>query len=606
MKPTPVELTPHHAVAHLAPGVWQKVNRLLLRKMLSEFAHERIITPAIIREEDDWAHYELRPADTGLCYTFRARILALDHWYIDTASICKTDLGHPAPPDAISFVIEFRQELGLDDEHIGTYLEEVISCLQGSAYMHTYNTTGVEMLVQADYQTIERAMTAGHPCFVANSARIGFDAADYRNFTPEAAGPFRVIWLAGHKGQTEFTGIAPLDYRQVLEQELEAETIRTFRQKLLQQQQDPEQYYFFPVHPWQWFNKLAHIFAPDIANGKLVCLGYGDDNYLPQQSVRTLFNVSRSDRYYVKSALSILNMGFMRGLSPYFMRTTPAINAWVYDIVSKDAYLRSKGFTMLREVATIGYTNDYFERTFTHDTPYKKMLATLWRESPLSVAGPGQRLMTMAALLHTDAQGRALLPELIRSSGLDAATWLQHYLQCYLSPLLHCFYYYDMRFMPHGENLILVMENGIPVRAVMKDIGEEVAVVSQEIELPETVQRIRIKVPEELRLLSIFTQIFDCFFRFLNQVLVEHDVCPEEVFWEQVAECISAYQRTYPELENKFRQYDLFSGEVVRTCLNRLQLRNNKKMIDAGDPFKNQQFAGTLINPLAAFRPVPA
>jgi hypothetical protein len=46
----------------------------------------------------------------------------------------------------------------------------------------------------------------------------------------------------------------------------------------------------------------------------------------------------RSARNYVKTALSVLNMGFMRGLSPTYMAATPAINDWVYGLVENDAY----------------------------------------------------------------------------------------------------------------------------------------------------------------------------------------------------------------------------------------------------------------------------
>ena len=35
--------------------------------------------------------------------------------------------------------------------------------------------------------------------------------------------------------------------------------------------------------------------------------------------------------------------------------------------------------------------------------------------------------MTMAALLHVDPQGRALLPELVRASGLPVDAWLRRY-----------------------------------------------------------------------------------------------------------------------------------------------------------------------------------
>lgn len=601
--PAHVKISPEDAVAHLQPETWAKVNRLHLRKIISEFAHELLIEPRLEHTGNGWGHYVLSPAGhPETVYAFRAKLLSLDHWYIDTDSITKTHNNQPAPLDALLFITEFSEQLGFDQVLLPTYMEEIISTLYGSAYMHTYNNLSAEALTRAGYQEIEHAMMAGHPCFVANNGRIGYDTDDYRKYAPEAADPFEVIWLAGHKDRTVFTCIDTLSYQQVLEQELDNDTLTAFNNVLISSGLNPADYYFMPVHPWQWFNKLASIFAPEIAAGRLVCLGFGKDRYMPQQSVRTMFNVSRPDRFYVKSALSILNMGFMRGLSPYYMRTTPGINEWVSEVIAGDNYLQEKGFTMLKEAATMGYTNHYFEDAISSESAYKKMLATLWRESPLTKVKPGQRIMTMAALLHIDAEGKALLPALIKASGLDTSTWLQHYLNCYLSPLLHCYYHYDMRFMPHGENVILVMENNVPVRAIMKDIAEEVAIINTDADLPEIAKRIVINVPEELKILSIFTQIFDCFFRFVSHILVEHAHYPEGKFWELAADCILEYQQAHPELEEKFRKYDLFADEIVKTCLNRLQIRNNQRMIEPDNPFRSQQFAGTFRNPLAVFK----
>ncbi|GAA0558290.1 IucA/IucC family protein [Chitinophaga japonensis] len=603
MPSTPVKISPEAAVAHLQPQTWARVNRLHIRKIIAEFAHELLITPRLEYSRGDWGHYLLEPEGGRVQYRFKARLLALDHWYIDTASIEKTADGQAEELDSVRFIMEFSGQLEFDPLLLPTYLEEVISTLYGSAYMHTYNTASAEALTQAGYQEVEQAMMAGHPCFVANNGRIGYDADDYRRYAPEAAQPFAVVWLAGRKDRTVFTGIAPLDYEQVMAQELDPDTLDAFHATLREQGLAPEDYLYMPVHPWQWYNKLASAFAPDIAARHLVCLGYGKDAYLPQQSVRTLFNVSRPERCYVKSALSILNMGFMRGLSPQYMRSTPPINEWLSQLLEGDAWLQERGFTMLREIATIGYTNHYFEQAVKTESAYKKMLSMLWRESPVAKLQPGQRLMTMAALLHIDAEGNALLPALIRSSGLDTTAWLQQYLRCYLSPLLHCFYQYDLRFMPHGENVILVLENNVPVKAIMKDIAEEIAIVNGEADLPEAVKRIIIPVPEERKILSIFTQIFDCFFRFLSHILVEHDQYPEARFWELAAACIQEYQEAHPELEDKFRRCDLFAEEIVKTCLNRLQIRNNQRMIEPNNPFKSQQYAGTFRNPLAAFKP---
>src|SRR5690606_4649978 len=132
------------------------------------------------------------------------------------------------------------------------------------------------------------------------------------------------------------------------------------------------------------------------------------------------------------------------------------------------------------------------------------MLAALWRESPMPHCGPGERLATMASLLHVDEDGDPLVRTLIADSGLEPADWLRRYLDAYLTPLLHCFYAYELVFMPHGENVILVLdERGIPQRAIFKDLAEEIGVMDPAINLPPGVDRIRARVPDEFKTLSL-------------------------------------------------------------------------------------------------------
>jgi len=604
MKP-PINVSPEQAVAHLQPEVWQQVNRLHLRKILCEFAHELIIHPQLQYSENGWGYYKL-PADVpGIEYRFRARILSLDHWHIDTASIEKYVNNESVAPESIPFIIEFRETIGINETVMPVYLEEINSTLCGSAYMHTYNKLTAKELAVADYQVVEQAMMAGHPCFVANNGRIGFDAGDYRQYAPEAADPFALIWIAAHRSRTGYAGVTNLAYDQLIQEELGDDTLAAFNRVLEEMGLDTTAYYFIPIHPWQWFNKLAQLFAEDLTERKLVYLGYGPDQYIPQQSIRTFYNISAPERRYTKTSLSILNMGFMRGLHASFVLTAPPISEWVNAVVESDVYLQRKGFVLLQEVAAVGYTNPHYASIIKDDnSSYNGMLSALWRESPKQRLKPGQRLMTMASLLHVDSYGNALLPELIRASGLNTSAWLQRYLDVYLSPLLHCYYYHDMRFMPHGENLILILEDHIPVGAIMKDIGEEIAVLNKDIPMPDNVKQIYMNVAEELRILSIFTQAFDCFFRFLQNILVEHAEFPEEQFWQLRANCILAYQQQHPELQDKFNRIDLFAPEIIKTCLNRLQIRNNRKMVDhMYNPFKSQQFAGTLKNPMAVYKP---
>ncbi|MFE1775934.1 IucA/IucC family protein [Streptomyces sp. NPDC059008] len=592
--------TAQDAVAHLTPALWARANRLLIRKALAEFAHERLLTPRRLPHD---GHYALRSDDGTTEYRFAARRQALDHWQIDPDSITRHRDHDELPLDAVEFFIEHRDALGLGAQILPVYLEEISSTLSGTAYKLAADQPTATELATAGFQAVETGMTEGHPCFVANNGRLGFGIHEYHAYAPEAAAPVRLIWLAARRDHATFTAGAGLDYDSLVRDELDATTRDRFHTTLTTLGLDPDDYYLFPTHPWQWWNKLSVTFAAEVAQQRLVCLGPGDDDYLAQQSIRTFFNTTEPTRHYVKTALSVLNMGFMRGLSASYMEATPAINDWLARLISADDTLRAARFSIIRERAAIGYHHRQYEAATHKGSPYLKMLAALWRESPVPTLEPGQRLATMASLLHTDQGGASFAAALIKESGLEPAVWLRRYLDAYLTPVLHAFYAYDLVFMPHGENAILVVEDGAVARVIFKDIAEEIAVMDPDAVLPPTVERIRADVPEDKKLLSVFTDVFDCFFRFLSGTLDDLGVLDEETFWRTVAGCVTDYQTSHPHLADKFDRYDMFAEEFALSCLNRLQLRNNQEMVDLQDPAGALQLIGTLRNPIAPYAP---
>jgi len=587
------------AVAHLSPERWEKANRLLIRKALAEFAHERLLTPELAEKDGDL--YVVRSDDGLTRYRFTATRHALDHWQVDADSITRHRDGAELPLAALDFFIELKQALGLSEEILPVYLEEISSTLSGTCYKLTKPQIPVAELVKSDFQAIETGMTEGHPCFVANNGRLGFGIHEYLSYAPETASPVRLVWLAAHRSRAAFTAGVGIEYESFVRRELGAETVERFGLTLVEQGLDPDDFLLIPVHPWQWWNKLSVTFAAEIARGLLVCLGEGDDEYLAQQSIRTFFNKSNPEKHYVKTALSVINMGFMRGLSAAYMEATPAINDWLAQLIENDPVLKSTGLSIIREQAAVGYRHLEYEAATDRYSPYRKMLAALWRESPVSSLQDGESLATMASLVHLDHEGASFAGALIEQSGLTPVEWLRRYLRAYFTPLLHSFYAYDLVFMPHGENVILVLKDGVVQRAIYKDIAEEIAVMDPDAVLPPTVERLRVEVPEDKKLLSIFTDVFDCFFRFLASNLAAEGVLKEDDFWRTVADVTREYQDAAPELADKFRQYDMFAPEFSLSCLNRLQLRNNKQMVDLADPSGALQLVGTLKNPIAGF-----
>ncbi|KNX37189.1 IucA/IucC family protein [Luteipulveratus halotolerans] len=586
---------PEHAdlAGHLTPVAMERAQRSLVCKAIAELSHERLIAP-----EPGADGYRLTVAGGRVTYRFRARVHQLEHWVIEPDSVDREIDGVPARLDAQELISELAPVLGIPDSLLPTYLEEIASTLSAAAWKLQHSTLSSDELLDADYQQVEAAMTEGHPAFIANNGRIGYGADDYAAYAPETGSPVRLVWLAARRDCTHLACGDGLDEATLLEGELGRATLDRFADRLVGLGLDAADYAYVPVHPWQWRNKIAITFAPDLGRRDLVWLGEGEDTYQAQQSIRTFFNTATPDKHYVKTALSIQNMGFMRGLSPKYMRATPAINDWVAGVVQADETLQDCGFSVLRERASVGYTGDAFHR-LTQVSPYQKMIAALWRESPAPRLQPGERLATMASLLHRDADGISLVSRMIQASPLSAQEWVRTYLRAHLRPLVHCLLRYELAYMPHGENLIMVLRDHVPVRMIMKDVGEEIAVMG-DIELPPEIERVRADVPQDVRALAIHTDVFDGVFRYIAAILDDDGVLSEHDFWSEVGRCVREHERDHPELGEVAQRYDFFRPTFRHSCLNRLQLRNTLQMVDLADQAESLMFAGDLDNPIAS------
>ena len=73
------------AVSHLTPELWEQANRLLVRKALAEFSHERLLVPESLGED----RYRVLSDDAASEYRFTAGRFALDHWQVHADSITR-------------------------------------------------------------------------------------------------------------------------------------------------------------------------------------------------------------------------------------------------------------------------------------------------------------------------------------------------------------------------------------------------------------------------------------------------------------------------------------------------------------------------------------
>lgn len=582
-----------NTATHLTPDSLERAQRHLVAKAIAEFSHERLIAPEL-QADGGWL---LGVPAGDVEYRFDAQRAELEHWIVDEPSIRRVRGDRALPLDAQEFILELQPLLGLSDELLPVYLEEIASTLAGSMFKIAQGGPSADALADADFQTIEAAMTEGHPGFVANNGRIGFGVSDHASFAPEAGRPFRLVWVAARQSASHLALGTGLDEEALLAGELSTAERERFAARLREAGEDPSDFHLLPVHPWQWENRVSITFAPDLARRDLVLIGESEDEYRAQQSVRTMFNISQPRKHYVKTALAVQNMGFLRGLSPAYMRVTPAINDWVADLVAGDATLRDSGFRVLRERASVGYTGDVYHRT-SEPSAHRKMLAALWRESPMPLLAEDQRLATLASLLHRDAAGASVATALIRASGLPARDWVRAALRAYLRPVVHCLLAHDLAFMPHGENLILILEGHVPTGVFMKDIGEEIALLADRA-VPDDLRRVISPVDDQEKALAIFTDVFDGVLRHLAGILHIDGILPETEFWRLVAETVDEHALDHPDLESRV---DLRADAFAHSCLNRLQLRNTLRMVDLADQSASLMYAGTLENPIGRAR----
>ena len=208
---------------------------------------------------------------------------------------------------------------------------------------------------------------------------------------------------------------------------------------------------------------------------------------------------------------------------------------------------------------------------------YRELLGCIWRESLQGKLPPGERAMTMAALLHRDRQGTPVLAALVERSGLAAEAWLAELFEAVLPPLLHMLYRYGTVFSPHGENAILVHRDGVPTRLAVKDFVDDVNVSDQP--LPELraalapdVAEVLLAEPPEWLCQFLWAGLFVGHLRHLADLAEDHLGVGERRFWTMARAAVLGYQDRFPELADRFKSFDLLAPRFAKLCLNRNRL----------------------------------
>ncbi|UYM25375.1 IucA/IucC family siderophore biosynthesis protein [Streptomyces albus] len=600
-----------HAPPELTADAWRRAERRLLAKMLGEFAYEEIIEPhPLTPPGPGGAGYALPLGGPGEAeLRFRARRWAYGHWQVEAESVTLAEGGGGPRPfgDPLDFLVRARPLLRLDGDTLGHVLRELTRTLAADTRLDATALTAAE-LADLDYAALEGHQT-GHPWLVLNKGRIGFSAEDSARWAPEARRPARLPWIAVHTSLAAYRGVPGLDALRLYGEELDEATRDLFAATLRERGLDPAAYLYLPVHPWQWEDTVVPLFAPAVADGRIVPLAADPDERLPQQSIRTFLNLGHPHRRTVKLPLSILNTLVWRGLPTERTLAAPAVTDWVHRLRDRDPYLRDEcRVILLGEVASVTVLHPVYDRLPEVPYQFKELLGAIWREPLTGHLDPGERARTLASLIHTDRDGRAFTAELVARSGLAPRDWLRHLFAALLPPLLHFLHQYGTVFSPHGENAIVVFdEHDIPSRLAVKDFVDDVNISSEPLpehaEMPEAVRAVLLTETPDFLPQFIHSGLFIGVFRYLAPLCATQLGVPEADFWQLVRAEIVRHQTRFPHLKERYELFDLFAPEIERLCLNRNRLHLDGYRDRAARP--HAAVHGTVPNPLHAEPPHP-
>ena len=576
-------------------STWQDAGRLLVAKALAELSYEELFVPV----PDGPGAWRLELPDAPI-YRFRARRGGFGTWRVDPAGVLRGD--RPAV-DPVRLVLDARAVLGLDGPTTAEVVRELTATHAAEARLLT-DGRPAGTLADLPYAELEQHLT-GHPVLVLNKGRLGFDAADLDRYAPEARRTVTLCWYAAHRSVADYQGVPGLDQQRLLAEELDPVTRERFAATLAGQVADPAAYVWLPVHPYQDDTVVRTLFAGHLADRRLVPLGKGPVHYRPVQSVRTLVAPGHRD---VKTPLLMRNTLVWRGLGTRATAAAPDVSAWLATLPAGDPELRATGLGLLGEVASVVVAHDGYDEVDDAPYRYRELLGAVWREPVAAHVRPGERARSLAALLHVDPAGRAVLAELVGRSGLTPREWLRRLCDALLPGLLLCLTRHGVAFCPHGENTVVVYDtHDVPVRVLVKDFAEDVTLLPGRVYpgLSERADRVLVRWPAREMAHSIISAVLAGHFRFLAGVAEDHLDLAEDTFWLVVRDCLLSWQADHPDLAGAFDDLGLLSPEVERIALNREHLTGGGFHDRADRDAAPDVVHGCVANPLAT-APVPA
>lgn len=550
-----------------------QVRRRLLRQLLESLLYEGVLAA---RTTGDGRRAVDGTDEHGnaVSYLFTAtRRYGFDRVRLGPQPILRCAPGGTAEAESTARLLsEVRGDLNTDEAGVARFARELEETLVKDALAQYVRAQRGDVLRGADYDTLESAITDGHLYHPAYKSRIGFDLEDDLAWGPEFAGAIHPLWLAAHRGVATVTVSAGLCETTFLREQLGPATVEQFHQRIRRAGADPVHYTLVPVHPWQWRERVSRAFAALLRNRELIVLGDDPHTHLAQQSIRTLACRDVPGRAYLKLSLSIVNTSAIRVLAAHTVGNALRISGWLAEVLAGDPYLRDElRLILLGEVLGVAVDPVPVCDLVRADT--YGALACIWRESLHPHLAPGEQAVPFTGLTARELDGTPLVDPWVRAVGVRR--WVEELVAVAVLPLVHLLQGHGIALEAHAQNTILVHCAGSPRRLAVKDFGGvrfARSALADPGRCPELAgkpahhtNRNSFVETDDLHLVTDFLLDALCFINLgeLATLLADTYAFSEQEFWAVVRGAIQTYHRRFPELADRFAQFDVFKPTIA-------------------------------------------
>ncbi|HEY9474528.1 MAG TPA: IucA/IucC family protein [Mycobacteriales bacterium] len=300
----------------------------------------------------------------------------------------------------------------------------------------------------------EQAVLEGHPLHPCCRTRSGMTPEDLLDCAPEWAPvvslPVLAVRRDHHSGRGDLTRLLCAEHPG-----LAAVARATLA--------DPDRYALLPVHPWQLREVLLSRYADAFARGTLTVLPQVGIEAHPLMSLRTLAPVGVGAACHLKTAMDVQMTSAVRTVSSAAVHNGPVLSVLLAEIDRREGGWGGR-FALLAEPASGCYVDP--------EHGPSASLAALAREPADRHLWPREIPVPVAALSARSPAGDApLVIEAMRTVGVGAASWLDGYCRLLLPPLLTLLTRWGVALEAHGQNTLVVLRDGRPVRVLYRDLG---------------------------------------------------------------------------------------------------------------------------------------